>query len=251
MKPATDFHKKHSSHGPQTLSIDIGGSSVKGSVLDAIGRMVAERVYIDTPYPFKPKTLIETMAKIAETLPTFDRISIGFPGVVRNNQIITAPHFGTSVWHGFALGREAAKHFGKPVRVLNDAEVHGLGIVSGRGLEVVLTLGTGVGSAVFTNGVAGPHLELAHHPIHKNNTYNEYVGDTARRSIGIKNWSRRVLKMIGIVDTLLNYDTLYIGGGNATRIVGDLPSNVQRRSNDAGITGGVHLWRDPLSRTGR
>lgn len=249
MKTATGSRKRHHRRGPRTLSIDVGGSGVKGSILDAAGRMMANRVQIDTPYPFRPKTLIETMTKIAAALPAFDRISIGFPGVVRGDRIVTAPHFGTDLWHGFAIGCAVEKRFGKPTRVLNDAEVHGFGIVGGCGLEVVLTLGTGIGSAVFTDGVLGPHLELAHHPIDKSKTYNEYVGDAARRAVGSKTWSHRVLKMISIVETLLNYDVLYIGGGNASKFVGNLPKNVHRRSNDAGITGGVHLWRPLANRT--
>jgi polyphosphate glucokinase len=128
--------------------------------------------------------------------------------------------------------------------MLNDAEVQGLGIIAGRGLEVVLTLGTGVGSAVFDRGKLAPHLELAQHPIHKGKTYNEYVGDQAHHDLGTRRWNRRVRKTIRIVYSLLHYDVLYLGGGNAADIVGDLPDNVRIASNDAGITGGVHLWDD-------
>ena len=134
------------------------------------------------------------------------------------------------------------KNFGKPVRLLNDAEVQGLGIVAGRGLEVVLTLGTGVGTAIFHNGALTPHLELAHHPIHKDASYNDYIGDVARRAHSPKKWNHRIIKTIEIVHSLLHYDILYIGGGNAVHIDADLPENVRIASNDAGITGGIRLW---------
>jgi polyphosphate glucokinase len=227
--------------GPRTLAIDVGGTGTKLSVLDAAGRMIVKRVRIPTPEPRRPAVLLRTLARLVANL-TFDRISIGFPGVVRDGCVITAPHFDREAWRGYPLEAAASRRFGKPARVLNDAEVQGLGVIAGRGLEVVLTLGTGVGSAVFRDGRLAPHLELAQHPIHKGRTYDEYIGGEARLALGPKKWNRRVLKAIGIVHTLLNYDVLYIGGGNAANLVVGLPDNVRLASNDAGITGGIRLW---------
>jgi polyphosphate glucokinase len=227
---------------PHTLAIDIGGTGLKASVLDGSGQMLVKRVRVDTPYPCRPDILLHTLSELIEPLPGFDRISIGFPGVVRNERVITAPHFGTESWRDYPLAQALADQLGKPARLLNDAEVQGLGIVTGKGLEVVLTLGTGVGSAVFSDGKLAPHLELAHHPIHKSMSYNDYVGDAALHEHGKKKWNKRVLKMIDIVNSLLNYDWLYLGGGNSAHITVDLPENVRLASNDAGITGGVHLW---------
>jgi polyphosphate glucokinase len=226
----------------RTLAIDVGGTGLKASVLDAAGRMTVKHVRVATPYPCRPKVLIDALVEIAKSLPAFDRISVGFPGVVRNGHVITAPHFGTKWWCNFPLASELSHRLGKPVRLLNDAEVQGLALIARRGLEVVLTLGTGVGSAVFTDGRLAPHLELAHHPIHNNKTYNEYLGNAALHAHSAKKWNRRVREMIAIVATLLNYDVLYIGGGNAIKIKGKIPSNVRLCSNDAGITGGIHLW---------
>jgi polyphosphate glucokinase len=140
-----------------------------------------------------------------------------------------------------------SRRFDKPARLLNDAEVQGLGIVAGRGLEVVLTLGTGVGSAVFENGVLAPHLELAHHPIHKDKTYNDYIGAEARHTHSRKKWNRRVLRTIDTVYSLLHYDVLYLGGGNSSDVDSDhLPDHVRIASNDAGITGGIRLWDEKV-----
>lgn len=232
--------------GRRTLAIDVGGTNLKASVLDDAGRMLAKRVRVATPDPCRPAILLRALAGLTAPLAPFDRVSIGFPGVVRDGCVVTAPHFGAAEWSGFPLEQALSERFGIPARLLNDAEVQGLGIVGGRGLEVVLTLGTGVGSAVFRDGVLAPHLELAQHPIHKGKTYNDYIGDVARRSHSAKKWNRRVRRTIAIVEALLHYDVLYIGGGNSTRITGSLPHHVRLASNDTGITGGICLWDETV-----
>jgi len=230
--------------GPHTLAIDIGGTALKASVLDKHGRMIVERVRIPTPYPCSPKVLLRALAKLAAPLPSFERISIGFPGVVRGGHVVTAPHFGNKAWRGYPLEAAVAQHLERPARLLNDAEVQGLGMIAGRGLEVVLTLGTGIGSAVFMDGWLAPHLELAQHPLHNGETYNEYAGNAALHDCGKKRWNRRVLKTIEAVESLLHYDVLYLGGGNARHLTVDLPRHVRIASNDNGITGGIHLWNE-------
>jgi len=224
------------------LAIDIGGTGLKASILDRYGRMILEPVHLPTPYPCTPKVLLGALSKLTASLPDRDRISVGFPGVVRAGHVVTAPHFGNKAWRGYPLEAAVAERLQRPARLLNDAEVQGLGVIARRGLEVVLTLGTGVGSAIFADGRLAPHLELAHHPLHNGETYNEYAGKEALHRHGKKKWNRRVLKMIEVVESLLNYDVLYLGGGNARQITVDLPANVRTASNENGITGGVHLW---------
>ena len=230
--------------GPRTLAIDIGGTGLKASVLDENGNMVAEEVRIDTPYPCPPKVMLKSLEKLVEKLPAYDRVSVGFPGVVGKGTVITAPHFGNRIWRDFSLANELSERLGKPVRLLNDAEVQGFGVIVGRGLEVVLTLGTGAGTAIFREGELMPHLELAQHPIGKWGTYNDYVGDKALKKKGKRKWNRRVEKTVTILYSLLHFDVLYIGGGNARKIE-IVPDNVIIVPNEAGITGGVRLWRAP------
>ena len=247
MNDANHNQAPSSRRGPSTLAIDVGGTGLKASVLDDAGRMLAKRVRVATPYPCHPDILLDALADLTAPLPPSERISIGFPGVIRGGRVVTAPHFDIQTWHDYPLEKALSQRFSKPARLLNDAEVQGLGIVTGTGLEVVLTLGTGVGSAVFSNGALAPHLELAHHPIHKSGTYNDYVGNGARHAHGPKKWNRRVLRMIEIVYSLLHYDVLYLGGGNASNVsVEDLADNVRIASNDAGITGGIRLWDDKV-----
>ena len=145
---------------------------------------------------------------------------------------------------GFDLEKALTDAFGKPTRVSNDADVQGRGVIEGKGIEFVLTLGTGAGTAAFRDGIIGPHLEFAHHPVHGKKSYNDYVGKKALQKIGKKRWNKRVQKVIGIIESLVHYDHLYIGGGNAAHIDGPLPDHVSLVSNDAGMTGGIALWRD-------
>lgn len=234
----------------QILAIDVGGTGLKAAIIDARGKMLTERLRVATPHPCTPEQLVDELVKlvgplIAEHPPT--RISIGFPGVVRNNRVLTAPHFGDEGWHDIPLAESLAKRLGGlPVRMINDAEVQGFAVIEGHGIEFVLTLGTGAGTAMFRDGELMPHLELAHHPVSKNHAYDEYIGDAAREKAGNKRWNKRVEKVIGILASLVNYDKLWIGGGNAARLTFKLPPNVAVVSNDAGIEGGARLWH-PLS----
>ena len=229
--------------GPHTLSIDIGGTGLKASVLDMKGAMEAERVRVETPYPCTPKVMVETLSQLIKPLPAFDRVSVGFPGVVREGKIITAPHFGNDIWGGFPLAQALEKKWGKPTRILNDADMQGLAVIQGKGLEFVVTLGTGVGTALFLNGKLMPHLELAQHPAWKDKTYNEYIGDQVLLKKGRKKWNRRVRHALELLRTLVNYDRLYIGGGNAPKLDFKPEGNVKIVSNQAGILGGIALWK--------
>lgn len=225
-----------------TLAIDIGGSFLKMAVLDEAGAMVGERVRVETPDPAKPQTVLATLQEMAGNLPPFDRISVGFPGVVRDNITRTAPNLGTEHWAGFAFGDALTARFGKPVRIANDADVQGLGVISGQGLEMVVTLGTGFGTSLFLNGVLLPHLEIGQHPIRSRKNYDQYVGADALKKKGRAKWNEHVQHVIATLATLTNYDRLLIGGGNAAKVDIALPDNVALVSNVAGITGGIHLW---------
>jgi len=229
---------------PLTFAIDIGGSQIKASVLDSLGAMITDRVERSTPPQATPKNVLAVIDDIASHFPAFDRISAGFPGAVRRNIVLTAPNLGTADWQGLNLAKTLTKTFGRPARVLNDAAVQGLGVVEGHGLECVLTLGTGMGSAVYRNRTLILPLELGQHRARGKMTYDQYVGNSALEAKGREKWNRRVHKALDAIRTLINYDMLYIGGGNARKLDRQLPENVKIVSNMAGITGGVRLW-DP------
>ena len=232
--------------GPSTLAIDIGGSGLKATVLDPAGAMLADRERVDTPAAPTPAGLVDALVRLVRPLPAFDRVSIGFPGVVRDGRVLTAPHFGDDGWRGFPLAQVLGERLGgKPARLLNDAEVQGYGVIAGRGLELVLTLGTGLGSALFRDGELMPHMEFAQFPAFGKKTMNRYVGNAARHKVGHAKWNRRVAKTVAVFHTLLHADRVYLGGGNARRLDIALPPDVSIVSNEAGLTGGVRLWDRP------
>jgi polyphosphate glucokinase len=234
--------KRGTKAGPSTLAIDVGGSHVKASVLDERGHMLHDRVRVDTPKKLTPQKLVSLIVELVRTLPKFDRVSVGFPGVVRDGVVRTAPNLGTERFHGFNLARALERRLKKPVRVENDADVQGLAVVKGKGVEMVVTLGTGFGSSIFVNGRLGPHLELAHHNFRKDKTYEDELGEAARERDGNGPWQRHVLEAITSLRNLTNFDHLYVGGGNARLLDADLPKDVSIVPNTAGIVGGVRLW---------
>ena len=238
-----------------TLAVDVGGTGVKASVLDPAGMLQHERVRVPTPYPLAPATLVSTIQTLASQLPAFDRISVGFPGMVRDGRVLTAPHFvsptgpGGKVdaelateWTGIDLQSAVASALGKPAKVANDADIQGAAVVAGHGLEMVVTLGTGFGTALFFHGMLCPHLEFAHHPFRNGQTYNEQLGDLARREVGGRRWNKRVARMIETLHDLVFYDHLWIGGGNSRKVKLDLGPDVTLADNTAGILGGIKLW---------
>jgi polyphosphate glucokinase len=225
-----------------TLAIDIGGSHLKAGILTPTGSEVGEHVRIETPKPAKTDVVVTALVNLIKPLGRFDRVSMGFPGVVRRGTILTAPNLGTKLWRGFKLGPIMAEQLGRPVRILNDATVQALGVISGHGVECVLTMGTGMGFALFENGQLAPHLEMSQHPIRTGQTYDQYVGEATLEKIGKKHWIRRMHKVIAVLRTVVTYDVLYIGGGNAHLLEPSLPPDVKTVPNEAGITGGVRLW---------
>ena len=245
MTAARKQGRKTRAAGPRTLAIDVGGTGVKGSVLDAKGNMMHERVRIETPADPTPQELVDIIADVARQLPEFDRVSVGFPGVVQSGVVKTAPNLGTERFRGFDLGGTLMKRFGKRVEVMNDADMQGYAAVRGKGVEMVITLGTGFGSSIFLDGRLGPHMEFAHHPFRKGDTYEEQLGDEARKKAGTKQWVKRLFKAIDALRNLTNFDHLYIGGGNAKRLEDvEFPEDVSLVDNTAGILGGIRLWHD-------
>lgn len=245
--------------GPRTLAVDCGGTGVKACVLDAAGEMVSERVRVRTPYPCPPDVLVATIAQLAAQLPAYDRASVGMPGLVRGGVVHATPHYVTRAgpftervpelvraWSGYDAQAALAARLERPCRVVNDAEVQGLAVISGLGYEVVLTIGTGLGFAQFQNGAVLPKLELSQHPWRKHETYDEQLGHHARREVGAHRWSRRVVRAVDTLQPVLWWDRLWIGGGGARHLDDDALVRLAGRAtivpNTAGLLGGVRLW---------
>ena len=230
--------------GIRTLAFDIGGSGLKCSLLDEKGNMLTPRVRLATPKPCPPKVLLEKFNELTAQLPRYDRLSVGFPGVIRHGRTLTGVNLGGDVWRNYDLRAALQKLTGKPVVVINDADMQGLGAIKGKGVEMVITLGTGVGSALFEDGRLAPHLELGHAPFREGQTFEEQLGNIAFEEVGPVRWKKRLKKAIAFWHTLTHYDTLYLGGGNTEHIRFKLPVNIQIVSNTFGIMGGIWVWKD-------
>jgi polyphosphate glucokinase len=227
--------------GPITLAIDIGGSGLKAMLLDGAGKPISDRERIPTPAIPTARAVLKGLQKLRDALPKFDRVSVGFPGVVKRGITWSAFNLHPS-WGGFPLQRELEKMWRKPVRVANDAAIQGYGAIKGEGIEMILTLGTGMGNAIYTSGrlVA---MELGHHPW-KKHTYEDYIGRRGLDRYGKKRWNKYLLEAIEQTRFTFNWDHLYLGGGNTKKIDFKLPEHVTIVSNETGLLGGVALWRD-------
>jgi len=186
---------------PGILAVDIGGTGLKTAVIDDAGRLLGQHLRVPTPHPCPPNRLLDEVARMAATLGGYDRISIGFPGVVRRQRVLTAVNLGSPAWLGFPLAQALGDRLGHPARMVNDADMQGYGLASGAGLEFVMTLGTGVGTALFRDGQLMPHLELAHHPMEDGKTYEECLGDAALRAEGEECWNRRLSRALELLWT--------------------------------------------------
>jgi len=242
-----------------TLTVDCGGSGIKASVLDASGTMRAPVVRVPTPYPLAPDTLVEVVSQLSARLPRADRLTLGMPGMLRHGVVINTPHYVTehgprsrvspdllAQWQGLDIQAKLSGALGMPTLVLNDAEVHGAGLVTGAGLELVLTFGTGLGSAHFEGGQLAPHLELSRAPI-RTTIFDEYVGEPERRRLGNALWSRRVRRVLESLRPVFVWDRVYLGGGNARcispNVLAQMGDDVVVVPNSAGISGGVRAWQ--------
>ena len=238
-----------------TLAIDCGGGGIKASVLDSHGTMIAPPLRTPTPYPLPPALLVQTAVDLAKQLPRANRVTMGMPGIIRHGVVVATPHYITrsgprskifpelvEEWRFFDMGRALGRALELPTKVLNDAEVAGAGVVTGTGLEMIITLG----NAVFDGGVLAPHIEVSQGFVRWGLTYDDYIGEHERLRLGDTHWSRRVRRIVDGLRPMYLWDRLYLGGGNSKRITAGhrakLGEDVIIVPNDAGIIGGVRAW---------
>ena len=226
---------------PLTLAIDIGGTRLKATILDAFGNPIAEPVRVLTPRPATPDAIFTALTTLVAPLGPFDRVSAGFPGIVLDGIVKDAPNL-HATWARVGLADRLAKLFKRPARALNDAGIQGFGVINGGGLEMVLTLGTGLGCGLFYQGMYIPNLELGHHPFRKDKTYEEYLGAAALESAGLEKWNRHLERALAQIDPIWNPDRIYLGGGNSKHVTLALPPRIRIASNTAGLLGGIALW---------
>ena len=215
------------------LAVDVGGSHVK-VLLSGSG--VERRRFESGPALTAQQMVDGTLA--ATTDWSYDVVSIGVPAPVHAGKVVAEPvNLGTG-WVGF----DFEQAFGRPTKVVNDAAMQALGSYEG-GTMLFLGLGTGLGSALVSDGIVEP-MELGHLRFRKG-TFEDYVGERGRKRRGEKKWLATVVEVIEALAAALEPDEVVVGGGNAKRL-GALPANVRLGANSDAFRGGFRLW-DPAS----
>jgi polyphosphate glucokinase len=230
---------------PPILCSDIGGTGIKAMLVDDAGRAVSERTRVKTPSPSTPDDVFRAIAEFKKSISVYSRISVGFPGVVVDGVAQSAANLGTKEWKGVDVRKRIEKLLGAATRVGNDADIQGLWLIEGRGVELVLTLGTGIGSGLYLDGVLVPNLELGHAPFEKGKTYEQRLGKRALDKTTKREWRKRLARAIDGLRVVFNWRLLHLGGGHAELVdEKSLPQDVRVGRNVAGLLGGARLWTD-------
>jgi polyphosphate glucokinase len=202
------------------LGIDIGGSGVKGAPVDTVrGELLAERYRVVTPQPADVTSVVEAVAEVAGKFEGWDRVGVTFPGVVVDGITKTAANVDKS-WVDAPAARLFTERLGKPVSVLNDADAAGVAEVAfgaghhQSGLTMMLTFGTGIGSALFLDGVLIPNTEFGHLELDGKDAELR-AADRVRESedMSWEKWASRVQDYLRHVEMLLSPRLFIIGGG--------------------------------------
>ncbi|HWG95826.1 MAG TPA: ROK family protein [Nitrospira sp.] len=215
----------------KVLVIDVGGTNVK---ILATGKRTPRK--ISSGPSMTARDMVEAVRKLAADW-SYDAVALGYPGAVRDGRPAAEPKNLGRGWIGFNF----EKTFDCPVKVINDAAMQALGSYDG-GRMLFLGLGTGLGSALITDGVLVP-MELAHLRYRKGRTYEDYVGLRGLKRFGKKKWRRYVMDIVTALKNALQADHVVLGGGNAKRLK-RLPKDVRLGDNGHAFTGGFRLWEE-------
>jgi predicted NBD/HSP70 family sugar kinase len=217
---------------PSVLVVDVGGSHVKAL---ATGED-APRRFASGPR-LRPAVMVEKVLRLVDGW-EWELVSIGVPAPVHGGRVVTDPINLGGGWAGFDFGAE----FGGRTRVVNDAAMQALGSYD-RGKMLFLGLGTGLGSALVTDGIVQP-MELGHLPYRKG-TFEDFVGEAALERRGKKRWRKDVLDVVATLAAAIEPDYVVLGGGNAEKL-NELPNDVRVGGNDNAFVGGFRVW-DPTA----
>jgi polyphosphate glucokinase len=212
------------------LVIDVGGTHVK---ILASGQTTVRRM--DSGPSLTPRQMVAGVKALAKGW-KYDRVSIGYPGVVARNKPVYEPHNLGKGWVKF----DYDKAFGCPVRIVNDAAMQALGGYGG-GKMLFLGFGTGLGTAMIVDGTLVP-MELAHLP-YKKSTFEDYVGEHAMERDGKKKWRKHCKDVIERLSAALEPEDIVLGGGNAVNFT-ELPPRCRLGANANAFPGGLRMWAD-------
>jgi polyphosphate glucokinase len=264
--------------GDLAIGIDFGGSGIKGAVVDIrTGQFVGDRIRIPTPQPSKPRDVVAVMetlvsnaieALTAGSQPVISvadsamlPVGLGIPSATRNGTVLTAANIDPS-WIGFQAEREIGIALGRPIAIGNDADVAGIAELRfgagrrQRGTIIMLTIGTGMGSAVFADGRLLPNTELGHLEM-KGRDAEERVAESARDrlNLGWKDWAAGFNDYLHMLERLFWPDLFILGGGASKRsdnymqyVTVKTPVVIATLKNNAGIVGGALIAHEKRSR---
>ncbi|WP_215223297.1 ROK family protein [Echinicola shivajiensis] len=214
------------------LVIDIGGSNIK---ILATGQ--EERIKIPSGSDFSPEEMIPLVKEQASNW-EYDVVSMGFPGIVKNNNILTEP---INLGHGWeTYDFEGA--FGRPIKIINDAAMQALGSYEGKKM-LFMGLGTGLGTAMVLNNIVIP-MEAAHLPYRKS-TFESYIGKVYFNKHGIKKWEKHVNKCVEYFFRAFQPDEIVLGGGNSKHLT-KVPDRCRLGTNKNAFKGGFRLWEEDI-----
>ena len=271
--PKDDHVTPHSDHGPggpaHGFGIDIGGTGIKGALVDLRdGSLISDRFRLDTPKPSTPAAVATTVAAVAGQVHYQGPVGVTFPGVVMHGTVETAANVDTS-WVGTSLIDTLAPVLPGPVTGLNDADAAGLAEVrygAGEdrpGLVIMVTLGTGIGTALIHDGVLVPNAELGHMEVDGHDAESRAsVAARERRGLTWEQWARKVQKYLRQLEKLLWPELFILGGGVSKRpdkwfdlIDTRTPRVIAKLANNAGIVGAALAAAEaesrPTARTAR
>ncbi|GAB3649693.1 ROK family protein [Echinicola sediminis] len=214
----------------KTLVIDVGGSNIKILASDA-----EERIKIPSGSDFSPEEMIPQVMKHADQW-EYDRVSMGFPGIVKHNNILTEPINLGDGWETYDF--EGA--FGCPIKIINDAAMQALGSYEGKKM-LFMGLGTGLGTAMVVNNTVIP-MEAAHLPYRKA-TFESYIGKAYFYQNGIKKWERHVHKAVECFFDAFQPNEIVLGGGNSKHL-SKVPEGCRLGNNKNAFKGGFRLWEE-------
>lgn len=209
----------------EILGIDVGGSGIKGAPVDVnSGELLTPRHRISTPQPATVKAVANTVAALADHFQWKGAIGCGFPAVVQHGVVKTASNIDKG-WIGTNAQELFAEKTGCPVQIHNDADVAGIAEVrfgagkDRKGVVLVLTIGTGIGSGLFHNGVLVPNSEFGHIQLKKYGLAEKYVSDATRKKddLSWKQWAERFNVYLAEIEKLLSPDLIILGGGGSKK----------------------------------
>ena len=241
------------------LGIDIGGSGIKGAPVDlASGALADERYRLTTPQPATPQAVAKTVGKLVRHFKWQGPVGCGFPAVVQNGVVRTAANIHSN-WVGCTVEKLLREATGCPVSVINDADAAGMAEVrfglgqDHPGVVLMVTIGTGIGSALFVNGRLVPNTELGHLFLKDEGIAEDYAADSVRKKkdLSWKKWAKRFNVYLAEVEKLFWPDMIVLGGGISKRfdnyakyLKSEAPVKPAALLNEAGIIGAALAVQD-------